>query len=174
MLRGDSIDWQNLGAETFYSMLRSEEDALLLADSLGMLPHEVQSECGRMMTRQVCNKEKVGYVLACTNQRRVCRKTKSALEGTWFSQCRISMRQCFHAILAYAASMDCSQQTFFTGMKSTKTIVDWRANFRCVCESVIEDNGHRLIGGPGLTVEIDESMLFIRKSHVGRLLSCEQ
>ena len=41
MLPGDSIDWENMDAERFYSMLRNEEDAVVLADRLGMLPHEV-------------------------------------------------------------------------------------------------------------------------------------
>jgi hypothetical protein len=62
---------------------------------------------------------------------------------------------------------------FFVGLKSTKTIVDWRSYFRCICASVIEDSGHELIGGPGLTVEVDETLLFKRKSNTGRLLSNE-
>ena len=39
---------------------------------------------------------------------------------------------------------------------------------------MISDDVHHLVGGPGLTVEIDETLLFKRESHVGRLLSSEE
>jgi hypothetical protein len=58
-------------------------------------------------------------------------------------------------------------------MVSKTTTVDWRSYFRQICDLEVENNDNRMIGGHGLTVEIDESMIRHRKNNVGRLLSNE-
>jgi hypothetical protein len=106
------IDWNTMDASIFYGMLRTEDDAFKLAERLGLLYQEVRCDCGHPMTRQTCTKAKHGILFACTNLRSVCRKTKSILEGSWFSESRLTMQQGFFAICAYAANMDCSQFAF--------------------------------------------------------------
>jgi hypothetical protein len=58
----------------------------------------------------------------------------------------------------------CKQLAFIAGMKSFNTIVDWRSYFREMC-SVVIDHEQIRIGGPNMTVEIDET-LFSPERHM--------
>jgi len=49
-------------------------------------------------------------------------------------------------------------------------VVDFNNYCREVCVWKMEQNEHEMIGGEGLTVEIDESLFSRRKNHVGRIL----
>lgn len=169
----DEIDWNTLDAAQFYAMLSTEEKAFSLADRLGLLHQELFCRCGAIMDRQVCSRAKFKLQFVCTKSRSVCGKTKSVLECSWFSNSRLSMQQAFFAICSYAAEMTCDQLAFFAGMKSSKTIVDWRSFFRDICSCVLNERNESRIGGEGYTVEIDETLIFKRKSQTGRLLANE-
>jgi len=52
---------------------------------------------------------------------------------------------------------------------NSRTVVDWNNFLREICAADLLANPPK-IGGPGLTVEIDESLFARRKSHVGRVL----
>lgn len=167
------IDWTSMDAARFYGMLSTEEDAFTLADKLGLLYLEQVCDCGARMTRQKDSSSAHGVLFVCSSARSVCRKKASILKGSWFANSRLSMRQGFYAICGYAADMSCSQFSFFVGLKSSHTIVDWRNYFRDVCASVIDSGNSNKIGGAGCTVEVDETLVYKRKSHVGRLLANE-
>ena len=168
------IDWNKLTAAEFYNWFSTEEAAFNIADQLELLHSEVLCECGLMMKRQSCVKSKHGQQFACTNLRRICRKTRSILACSWFASSHITICQGFYTILAFSMEATCSQYSFFVGLRSLHTIVDYRSYFRNICASTIESTGSHLIGGPGLTVEVDESLLYKRKSHTGRLLANER
>ncbi|GFO19927.1 hypothetical protein PoB_004643200 [Plakobranchus ocellatus] len=52
---------------------------------------------------------------------------------------------------------------------SEKTIVQWFAYFRDICTNNLVNNPYR-IGGPGVIVEIDESLVAKRKNNVGHVV----
>ena len=52
---------------------------------------------------------------------------------------------------------------------SLHTVVDWNSYLRDVCAWKLEQNLES-IGGPGMTVEIDESLFSKRKNNAGRVL----
>lgn len=167
----EPIDWVNMDGSEFYGMLTTESDAFLLADRLGLLDHEIVCDCGATMKRQIDAHKTHGMRFVCSKSRSLCHKTKSILHGSWFANSRLTIRQGFFAICSYAADLDYNQFSFFAGMKSSKTIVDWRMYFRDICASVVDSLSGQKIGGPGFTVEVDESLIFKRKSHAGRLLA---
>jgi hypothetical protein len=60
--------------------------------------------------------------------------------------------------------------TLRAGIRSSESITNWRNFFRNLCSAYVDRSGDHWIGGVGFTVEIDESLIFKRKNHVGRLL----
>lgn len=141
------------------------------ADSLVLLHIEFLCECGATMRHQKKTQKRLGLQFAYSNFRSICRAMRSILAGTWFYGHNMTLRQAPFAICAYANDMDCRQFAFCAGIRSMNTVVDWRGFFREVCAAQIRDKSATLIGGSGFTVEIDETLVYKRKSNTGRLLS---
>jgi hypothetical protein len=87
----NEINWNELDAATFYRMFLTEEAAFQLADDLGLLFRQANCECGMLMERQQQKKAAHGIIFACTNQRGVCRKTRTILAGSWFENSHLSV-----------------------------------------------------------------------------------
>ena len=54
---------------------------------------------------------------------------------------------------------------------SANTAVDWYYNCRLVCSKWVDRiraSGDGMVGGPGIHVEIDESLIYTHKYHAGR------
>ena len=174
MLSSDSIDWEKLTAPEFYSMLSTEERVFELADSLGLLRGELTCECGGVMLRRVSAHQRFGVQFVCFKSRSLCGRRRSILAGSWFENSRLSLCQGFYAICAYAMEASCKNFSFLTAVNSQRTVVDWRSYFRDICASVVDQQMETKIGGEGMTVEIDETLIFTRNSHRGRMLSNER
>ena len=107
-------------------------------------------------------------------------------KGTWFGKSHLSLRKslllvyCFIEKLPYkhtiretsisSADSDSDNANILT--TSTETIADYFSYCREVCQWSVETKLHcgRPIGGPGLTVEIDESKFGKTKYHRGRFV----
>ena len=114
-----------------------------------------------------------GLIFRCTALRSVCRKTQSVLHGSWFSKTKLGARKALMIVCGFASELNYQQFEFFLEIRSSKTICEWKNFCREVTAfSVVEIFGKK-IGGVGMTVEVDESMLFRRKNHIGRLLRNE-
>jgi transposase-like protein len=74
-------------------------------------------------------------------------------------------------IVAYAADLSNSQFSLFTGLTGSDSITNWKSFFRNLCSQFVDDVEQEGIGGPGFTVEIDETLVRKRKNHTGRLTS---
>ncbi|RWR99592.1 Transposase: ISXO2-like domain-containing protein, partial [Dinothrombium tinctorium] len=57
---------------------------------------------------------------------------------------------------------------------SNKTVVDWSSFLRECYAVVLHNDRSPKIGGPGLTVEIDESHVRARKYNVGKVLRSQE
>jgi hypothetical protein len=77
------------------------------------------------------------------------------------------------AFVAYALEVDYVGMAFVCGFASHTTIASWKSYFRDVCSHHVLQYDFRQIGGGSMTVEVDESMVFKRKNHLGRLLHNE-
>lgn len=168
------MDLKRINGPAFYAMLATEEAAFAFADMRGLLNLELRCTCGCKMVRRARAYAKHGLHFACTNFRSVCRANRSILTGSWFTRHNLTMRQALYAICAYATDMDCRQFSFFAGIQSMNTVVDWRSFFRDICAAQIRERSSSAIGGVGQTVEIDETLVFKRKANTGRLLLGER
>ena len=174
MLEGDGIDWKNIEYDEYLDLISTEEKAFEFAKSRGLIDTAQICDCGRTMSLQRKCDRRHGNVFVCSASRSICSRTKSVLSGSWFSHSKLNIRVGMKAIACYAAEATCAQFSFLTGIKSSKTVVDWRSYFRDICYGEVDRVATEMIGGEGFTVEIDESMVFRRKSATGRLLAGEQ
>jgi hypothetical protein len=166
------MNWKKLDIVSFLSLIDSESKAFEFCLAHGLLDTEQTCDCGATMARRVNASKVNGCHFVCP--RTQCLKRRSALSGSWFSGSKASMRTALLCIAAYAADLTNTQFPFYTGLSSPESAVNWNKFFRDICAQVVEGMEQRRIGGVGLTVEIDESLIYSRKNHVGRLLNAEQ
>ena len=174
MLVQSEIDWRTLQYDDLLDLIKTEEQALKFAIIHGLIKATSTCDCGSTMHLQAKQDRATGFIWACSRPRQVCCRTKSILTGTWFAHSRLSLRAGIKAIAAYASGLTFEQFPFFVGVRSKATVSDWRNYFRELCQAEIDREGNDVIGGVGLTVEIDETHIFTRKHNVGRLSQNER
>lgn len=166
-----NINFEKLNIISFMNLI-NDENALNFCLDYGLIDQTRICSCGNCMKIYKKSNQKHGYIFFC--DRTSCKKTTSILKDTWFSKSKLSLTQCLLCIGAYANELHNNQFTFYTCLNSSATIVNWKAYFRDLCMNWVENRPFNKIGGLGMTVEIDESMIFKRKNRVGRLLVNEE
>ncbi|XP_060864281.1 uncharacterized protein LOC132940567 [Metopolophium dirhodum] len=103
-------------------------------------------------------------------QKRSCRKEKGLRINNWLTGSRLPIHTIVHFIYYWAREM--SSVTFCKRELNMgqNAVVDWSNYLREVCVWKLENNQNKEIGGPGLFVEIDESLFVRRKNNAGRIL----
>lgn len=137
----------------------------------GMLATEMTCpNCGDRCREQNRNRciDKVAW--RCTNND--CRKVINIRKGSFFESSRLELWQIIGMSHTWASSAGkargSSQANFMQDVCVTaRVVVDWKQFFRDVCVSYFANN-HEQIGGPGIIVEVDESLFTKRKYNVGR------
>jgi hypothetical protein len=173
MQTNNSIDWEGLDYPEFLHLVDDEERAFAFCIRSGLIDQEQECECGRSMRLRVNKQKRFGLQFICNGPRSSCGKTKSVLKNSFFSHSRLPLSKALGCIACYAANLSNKQLCFFVGLGSDHTATNWRNHFRSACSSIILQQAEHKIGGVGLTVEIDETLLFKRKNNVGRLLANE-
>jgi transposase-like protein len=168
-----SVDWDNLDFSTFFSLVATEHQAFLFARNLGLIDYQRVCDCGAKMRIRQSSQEKHGEQFVCTAGKSTCKRTKSILAGSWFSGAKVSIRVGLLCVIGYAAELTNAQLSFFAGIKGTEALTNWQNFFRDICGHVVDEDDEEMIGGPGFTVEVDESVIYKRKNNVGRLLANE-
>lgn len=119
---------------------------------------------GRFGLRKDESFSRDGYCWRCSNKR--CNKKVSIRKGSWFSKSNLTLEQI--VFLTYFWVRKADQEFVEHELQiSSPTIVDWYNFSREVCIEILEKDSKQ-IGGPGCTVEIDESKFGKRKYHKGR------
>ena len=105
------------------------------------------------------------YVWRCG--RKCCHRKISLRHGSWFEGSHLTLSQI--VLLSYFWIYDYPQEIVRheIDIGSSHTTVDWYNFCREICEKIVEKDNKK-IGGPGFTVEIDESKFGKRKYHRGR------
>ena len=138
---------------------------------LKLLPESRICSCGDVMKLYPRKSAIDGYSFRC--KRKSCNKESSLRQGSFFSNSHLSLYSILK--LMYLWSRGITTQKFLMlecRFESTRTVVDWKNFMRDVCLSYYLANPVK-IGGPGVLVQIDESLICKRKYGVGRILRNE-
>jgi hypothetical protein len=76
-------------------------------------------------------------------------------------------------IYSYCLELTSKQIEQVFNFKSCHTYADWKNYFNDICCIYVSENNNGKIGEEGFTVEIDETKIFKRKNHSGRLTNEE-
>ena len=110
--------------------------------------------------------EKTGFRLQCNT----CKKKKSIFYNSIFTRSMLGVNQILH--LLYCWSQECSvEYSAFECDVSQQTAINFFQAFRMACKHWLQVEGQPQIGGVGLNVEIDETIISKRKNHAGRVLN---
>lgn len=169
----ENIDWRKLTFSQFLKIIGTENDAFEFAVEAGLIDRECKCDCGRSMVIVKDASVNFGMRFVCSASRSICNNKKSILTSSWFFRAHIGIQKALLQIVKLCASLTYNQAAFFCETGTKKTISDWSSFNRDVCGFGALRLGAVKIGGIGTTVEIDESMVFKRKNHIGRLLDNE-
>ncbi|KAG8182953.1 hypothetical protein JTE90_003331 [Oedothorax gibbosus] len=168
---------------TVYNLFDTEEKAVKFATEVGLLPHPDDSpkppcpQCGAECKVTRDKNKKLGFFYTCTkNNTEMCTGTVRPTVGTFFKGSKISIKDALTIIVAFVYKMRVSDLIQHltnirksAGQKtvSPETIVDYYSYLREVAE-VYSSHNSKLLGGPGKTIELDETFLNTRKYNRGR------
>jgi hypothetical protein len=174
-MQGESttIPWKHLDFQDFLTLVPTEQAAFDFALTLKLIDLEQICDCGHRMNLHENQQKAHGFQWMCTAGRSKCCKKRSILAGSWFARSKLGIRSGLICVAAYAGDFSSKQFGFVTGIKSGKAIASWKNFFRDICAHALDYCGESVIGGVGLTVEVDESLVFNRKYHRGRVLANE-
>ena len=108
--------------------------------------------------------------MRCCGEGRRCEKQVSPFRGTFFDgdSCRIPTSKVLELVYHFILKTPVVKASAEVEV-STHTGVDYYHFCRELCTMATEEREDNIIGGPGLTVEIDESKFFSRKYNRGRI-----
>ena len=120
---------------------------------------------GRLTLKKDSSYGRDGFIWRCTKKE--CGYKVSVRAGSWFENSHLTLKEIVK--LTYYWVHKTRQETVRRELRINceETVVDWFNFCREVCSEVIENENVK-IGGPGKTVEIDESKFGKRKYHKGR------
>ena len=102
-------------------------------------------------------------------KKRTCREERGIRNNTWLEGTKLQLKTIVFFIYCwvneYTTTKFCSKELYM----APETITDWKNYLREVCADYLIKNP-AIIGGPGLSVEIDESSFSKRKYNRGRIL----
>ncbi len=125
--------------------------------------------CDNAMNLHPCSTTSDGYIWKCRSTVKGegrHQKSRSIRHGSWFSKSNLTLAELIQMTYFWAHGFTQQQVQHELGVSSATT-VDWFMFHREICESEILDSSQP-IGGPGVTVQIDESKFGKRKFNRGR------
>lgn len=96
-------------------------------------------------------------------------RTKSIRDGSYFAKSRLSLSQLLLLVYLWSVGTPQNAQATIAGV-SYRSVLQWNAFIRDICSTWLLRNPVRL-GGPGIVVQIDESVMAKQKYHRGHLPS---
>lgn len=154
---------------TLFEHILSEEAAFNFAVEHHLIKLSGRDcECGAPLNVESDTRQTLGVRFRCSRPRTICRKSYSILHGTWFANSNLSLRDQILMIYCYALEATSFQLGSIFGLGSKSTIADWANYARDISALYLSEATCGQIGGPGTTVEIDETQVFKNKNHRGR------
>lgn len=109
------------------------------------------------------------FVVRC-QKRQLCNFSVSIFKGTWFDHTKLDIETNLKFVILFIRNYFSCQLARDELTLSDICINDWSSFCREVLIAFVLDHHSGPIGGPGLTVEIDESKFGKRKYNVGRVI----
>ena len=98
-----------------------------------------------------------------------CDSKLGILYGSIFSNSKIPLNKIYHLLYCWVFEYSCKQTSHEINLNKN-TVTYYFTLFRNACDSYVCSNTSK-IGGPGKTVQIDETLMCKRKYNVGRMLN---
>ena len=141
----------------------TEEKSYEFAREIGLLPIiDFCNDC-KIEAKEI--KKNNSFMFQCTK----CFKRWSVFRNTMFFNSKTTLSNILRLLYCFSIRMRNKETQGLTGI-SNKTVSKWFGIFKTVCMEAYNCTHRKKIGGFKKTVEIDETYLFKRKSHKGRLL----
>jgi len=118
-----------------------------------------------LMEINVDNYSKYGIIWKCP----LCSVKKSILNGSIFSDSKIGISKMLKIIYCWSHEYSC-KHTMMECSVSDKTVTSVFSLLRNSCFQLVYDKEKEPIGGPGYTIEVDETLMSRRKYNRGRML----
>ena len=165
------LNSDNFNMFAFGAAVKDEEEAIEAAYDLGLIP-AVPPNCHLClfpMHEERKPTHKLGFRWRCN--RRTCRAVRptiSPLRNTFFDEIKLPILKALRLMVCWFFGIKVSKASVHCEVDG-RTAVDFYSFCREVCR-VVSAHDQEQVGGPGDIVEIDESHLFTRKNHRGRML----
>jgi IS1 family transposase len=161
-----NFNFVKLNELNFGEFINKERDAenFILQNNLVNL---VPPPCSACESEMRVEKNRGKPIFRCRKYN--CRKSLSPLTGTWLERVRLTKLQVLKLVFLFCCHRPVTQAMEIAGVAS-EAAVNWYKFCRQVCQIVNQNLPFVPIGGPGLTVEVDETALWRRKYNKGRVL----
>jgi len=167
------IDWSTFNHRDLVKATLTEDKAQQFAYTLGLLdydsgpcPGKNNVPCGHA-TRLTSKKDQ----FRCTY--RPCDKKISVRTATYFEGSNLLYSEILDHLYSSMTHMTQYEVNYESNMGSKTTGSNWASYLRELPSVVLANQPVQLIGGPGMSVEIDESHVRSRKYTTGRILKSE-
>jgi len=101
---------------------------------------------------------------------RICNSKISVRQGNWLSDSRIDFVTIVRFIYGWCWERSSLKWCQHELGVANNFVIDWNNYMREVCVHSLLNREHKMIGGEGMIVEIDESLFTKRKNNTGRVL----
>lgn len=162
----ENFNFNNLNELTFGNLIQNESDAekFVTANNLvSMSP----PNCPTCWSEMRMEKTRGKPSFRC--KKKICRKRVSPFNGTWFEKSKLTKLQILKLVFLF-----CNRRPVTVALKiaevAWEAAINWFKVCREVCQIINQNQPFTSIGGPNLTVEIDETVICRRKYHRGRVL----
>ena len=141
-----------------------------MMQNLKLLPRSKTHSCNKPMNFIRRAKYRDNYCFYCPK----CKSEASLRVGTFFEKAKLDLDQIFIIIYCVVYKNDFQEALCReANLGSNHTACDWKNFVRDIYINYFLMNS-TMIGGPGVNVQIDESLVCKRKANVGRLLKNQQ
>ena len=144
----------------------NEEIAFNFCINEGLIDNQMKCENDHNMILAKDHSKKFGLLWKCSS----CKKKFSILNGSVFADSNLSLSKNLLLIYCWSMEISCKLTQFQCGV-SDKSVTALFNLIRNACFQNVYQHDITKIGGEGLTIEIDETLMSRRKYHRGRILS---
>ena len=155
-----------MGIFTLSNVLQDDQASVAFLQQRGIIHNPRQCTNGLAMAIQYRNTGSDRWRCHI----RGCWEKVGVKKGTWLEQSKLPYRTVPLFIYSWACEMTSFEFCERELHMNKNTVVDWNNYLREVCAMDLLQNRVQ-IGGPNMTVEVDESLFARRKNHQGRVFT---